>query len=86
MSQSNFSIRQSDGDTEHIGTIIAESNEELAKKIAIACTEHFAIKIDEPKDIEMDNYLRGSTGEVKLTSNEDEEFRATIFICQGWIY
>ena len=41
MKKKYFSINQSGGENNHIATITAESNEEFANKIALACSEHF---------------------------------------------
>lgn len=86
MNKSNFSIRESDGAGNHIGTIIAESNEDLATKIAVACSGHFDVEVDVPEKIVMGFYINNEPQDIILTSKAVKDFNQTISICQTWIY
>ncbi len=86
METKNFSIRESDGATNHIGTIVASKNNVLKDKILRACSEHFCIDARIKGSVKIKDYVDADGSELTVTDADDEEFKATIFVCQTWIY
>lgn len=76
-----FSINENDN--VHVGTVIAETNEELKNKVEIACSEHFDIDIKLNK-INIDDYINGKNGYVNII--DDTGNIISIFITETWVY
>ena len=82
-----FSVNAANGSGEHIGTICANTSEELKEKLGIACAEHFDQDIKIKDEVDINNFLQGRSGNVKIEVEIDEEkFDDEVFICQTWLY
>lgn len=80
-----FSVNVSSGNSEHIGTLIANDSEELNAKIKEACQEHFDADVEIPL-LDIAHYLYGNSGTVEIKIDSTDETTDEIFICQTWLY
>jgi hypothetical protein len=71
-----------------IGVVGAISNEELNEKATIAINEHFDQIIPTVLKLNMEDSMFGNINEVqvKIDFDDDEDYIATIFIQQVFIY
>jgi hypothetical protein len=78
----------------HIATLIAQTGEELASKIKIACDEHFdsdcTLNFTNPEQkgynnwLNINDYINGKSGFVKLV--DDDNKLISVFISETWLY
>jgi hypothetical protein len=82
-----FSVCVATGDREHIGTICVNMSfsNELSEKVVLACEEHFDASIELENLLDVNDYILGRNGNVKLNF-EDESISEEIFICESWLY
>jgi hypothetical protein len=89
-----FTVNVASGNDEHVGIICVNMlfPHELTEKVKTACMEHFDAEVEIP-ELDVNNYLEGRSGTVKLKIVEDdeefEEFEVTddeIFIQETWLY
>ena len=81
-----FTIKENDNDYGHIGTEIAETDEELTQKVIEACKSHFDANV-KISPLEIENYLFGRSGLVKTKVDiSTDDFECEIFIQQTWLY
>ena len=83
MKKKYFSINVSNGNSEHIGTVIAKTSEELNEKALEACQAHFDANVEIPT-LNINDYLKGESGTIEI--HVPDEFEIELFICETWVY
>jgi hypothetical protein len=78
-------VNVSNGNDEHIGTILANSSEELNKKLKTTLMEHFDADVEFP-EVKIEDYIEGRDGTVEIKVDSTFENADEIFICETWIF
>lgn len=77
-----------EGDDTVIGVVGCSNNDELNQKVTQAINSHFDIETDTIISLDMEDYIYGRQGEfqIKLESENDDDYNATIFIQSVEVY
>lgn len=86
MEKKYFTVNEAGGENAHIGTLVANTSEELRNKLSEACSEHFDAKVIGMFDFDIDDCLYGRILEVKITLDWEVELPIVVTISQTWLY
>jgi len=81
-----FTVTATNGDFPHVGTILAETSEELNLKLALALCEHFNSEVT-PPNITLDQCEYGKTFEINVINPDDDvNSQQEIYIEKTWLF
>jgi hypothetical protein len=86
MENKYFTVNEAGGENAHVGTLVANTSEELKNKLSEACCAHFDAKVIGMSNFDINDCLYGKTLDVRIHLDCEVEYPIIITISESWLY